>query len=119
MVVIVTNGYNTAQVGSTCEGCISNFHVTFKAVGGHFFIGNFPSEKDCPGIPLDPEILARRETVHVDWVELEFKDLTGKYQVPSQTEMIKEYCLVLELTFDTIAMQGFMNLWNALYSNNK
>jgi hypothetical protein len=92
MVVIVTNGYNTAQVGSTCEGRISNFHVTFKAVGGHFFIGNFPSEKDC---------------------------LTGKYQVPSQTEMIKEYCLVLELTFDTIAMQGFMNLWNALYSNNK
>jgi hypothetical protein len=76
--VIVTNGYNTAQVGRTYKGHTSKCHCTFKAVGGNFFIGNFPSEKECPGIPVDPEILARRENSHVDWVELEFKDPIGK-----------------------------------------
>jgi len=83
MAVVVTNGYNIAEVGRTCEGHTSKCHITFKAVGGNFFIGNFPSEKDYPGIPLDPEILAQRETVRVDWVELEFKDLTGKSLEPS------------------------------------
>ncbi len=77
--MIVTNGYNTAQVGRTCEGHTSKCHMTVKAVGGNFFIGNFASEKGCPGIPLNPERLARCENSHVDWVELEFKDPIGKY----------------------------------------
>ena len=55
-------------------------HVTFQAgMGANFKIGNFPSQKDCPGIPLDPETLAEREKFHVDWVDLEFKNPNGIY----------------------------------------
>ena len=72
-------------MGRTCEGHISKSHVTFKAVGGSFVIGNFPSEKCCPGIPLDPEILSRSEKMKVDWVELEFKDLKGKHNTLTYT----------------------------------
>ncbi|KAE9377481.1 kinase-like protein [Stipitochalara longipes BDJ] len=87
--VAVTNGYNAAQVRRTCKGYTSNCCITFKAVGGNFFVGNFTSEKGNPGIPLDPDVFAQREKHHVDWVELEFKD--------------------------PAAMQGFMNLWDKLF----
>jgi hypothetical protein len=75
----VTNLYNAAQIRRTFKGYTSDCHVTFKAVGGNFFIGNFASDKRDPGIPLDPEVLSHRENYHVDWVELEFKDLGGTF----------------------------------------
>jgi len=41
--------------------------------------GNQSSETRPPGIPLDPDILRRRENQEVDWVELEFENPQGIY----------------------------------------
>jgi hypothetical protein len=78
----VTNRFNTPRMERTGDGSRSATHITFTAVGGNFYIGNFTSKKQCPGIPLDPETLASREDFHIDWIELAFKDPTGMFSDP-------------------------------------
>ncbi len=74
----MTNKTSFAEMERTGSGLRSLLHITFKAArGANFCIGNFPSQRDCPGIPLDPKTLAARETLHVDWVDLEFKNENG------------------------------------------
>jgi hypothetical protein len=74
----VTNRYNRIHRGLNSRNHESPCHITFTALQGNFYIGNWSNDKRCPGIPLDPEILKEREKFHVDWVEIEFKNDTGK-----------------------------------------
>jgi hypothetical protein len=48
---------------------------------GDFLIGKieFETESGSPAIPLDPRFLRAKETVKVEWVELEFADESGTY----------------------------------------
>lgn len=71
----MTNGFNTAHLGQRFNNHLSPNHITFRAKKGNFCIGSWTGEKHCPGIPLDPQVLEERETVRVDWVELEFQEV--------------------------------------------
>ena len=78
MTVTVTNGYNRILRGLNSGKTESPRHITFTALKSNFHIGNWGNDTRCPGIPLDPEVLEEREKFHVDWVEIEFKNDTGK-----------------------------------------
>ena len=75
----VTNRFNRTHLGQKANKNFSPNHIAFTAVQGNFYIGNWTGEKHCPGIPIFPEVLEERESVHVDWVELEFEGDSGKY----------------------------------------
>ncbi len=76
----MTDKNSFAEMDRKGDGHFSQLHITFRAArSANFHIGNFPSQRDCPGIPLDPKTLAARETLHVNWVELEFKNNNGMH----------------------------------------
>jgi hypothetical protein len=80
----VASGFNEARIGRTHESTKSDLHVTVKpTVENILRIGNFTTEKDSPGIPLDPEVLLDRETFKAHWVEIEFATLDGKHNISS------------------------------------
>jgi hypothetical protein len=54
-----------------------------NAARGEFLIGNFESKEGVPAIPIDPKVFRAEETLKVEWVDIEFKDDTGTYFLPS------------------------------------
>jgi hypothetical protein len=84
----VTTRYNRIPLGLDSGNHEPPCQITFTAFQDNFQIGNFGSDKHYPGISLDPEMLKEREKLHVDWVEIEFKNnivarLLGKIPVRS------------------------------------
>jgi hypothetical protein len=74
---IVTNKKYEIQLGRRSDGRVSPIHATVTPGSGSYEIGNFLSTNGCPGIPLDPAVLASKENCRVNWLELEFRDPTG------------------------------------------
>lgn len=98
---------------------ISSCHVTFTAQQGNFFAGNWTSDKHCPGIPLNPEVLADREDFHVDWVELEFRDSNGTYFSAHSASTAGYFDPIANCLPKLLAMARFENLWNTLFPNEQ
>jgi hypothetical protein len=73
----VTSKFNKIQRGLTANAVKSPLHVTIRAIGATFFISNLSLQQGYPGIPLDPDVLERRESMKVHWVELAFRNLQG------------------------------------------
>jgi hypothetical protein len=66
-----TNGSNWIKdIGGDINACVS-----FKALHSGFKVGL--TTIGFPGLPLDPEVLRRRENVKIDWLELEFHNIAG------------------------------------------
>lgn len=40
-------------------------------------MGNFPTDNDCPGVPLEPRVFEQVENFEAHWVEIEFETVKG------------------------------------------
>jgi len=77
LTINLTSGLNDLQWGRDANK-LSPRHLTIRSIHrGRFLMGNFSTDNDYPGVPLEPRVFEQVENFEANWVEIKFQTSKG------------------------------------------